>query len=90
MAIQKTRSRGKARPSPKAKASLKDVESFRQFVRKVRSSEPALVLFKEHAAADLFPDAESWYEIRSYLVKAGADHEAFVGARMAWRGFRRS
>jgi len=90
LAIQKTRSRRKARPSPKANRGLEGSQSFPQFVRKLRSTEPALVLFKAHAAADEFPDADTWSKIRSYLVKAGADHEAFFGARMAWRGFRRS
>ena len=44
---------------------------------------------RDHAAANNFPDLESWAQIRSYMVHTGAPHEAMVGARIAWREFRR-
>ncbi len=62
--------------------------SFRDFARKLRADNPALAAFKPHATAGDFPAANSWQEVRAYLVRAGADHEALVGARMAWREFR--
>jgi hypothetical protein len=62
--------------------------SFRDFARKLRADNPALAAFKPHAMAADFPAASSWQEVRAYLVRAAADHEALVGARMAWREFR--
>jgi hypothetical protein len=78
----------KARPEPKASGGAEGPNSFRHFIRKLPTTNPGLGLFKVHAAESNFPDTESWAEIRSYLVRAGAQHEAVVGARIAWREFR--
>ena len=45
-------------------------------------------MFKTCALGDEFPAAHSWQEVRGFLVRSGAEHEAIVGARMAWRDFR--
>jgi hypothetical protein len=62
--------------------------SFRDFARKLRASSPLLTMFKPYAMAAEFPAGRSWQEVRSFLVRAGAEHEAVVGARMVWREFR--
>jgi hypothetical protein len=62
--------------------------SFREFARKLRGTDPPLKMFKACAMAADFPSAQSWQEVRGFLVRSGAEHEAIVGARMAWREFR--
>jgi hypothetical protein len=62
--------------------------SFRHFVRNLRGAKPVVAAFKVHAAENAFPNIDSWAEIRSYLVRTGAQHEAVVGARIAWREFQ--
>lgn len=84
MASEKKPSHRNARPSRKTSSGAERSHSFRQFVRKLHTTEPELILFKEHAAADAF----SWAEISSYLSNDGAPHDAIVGARLAWRQFR--
>jgi hypothetical protein len=40
--------------------------------------------FVTHAANESFPNVNSWGEVRTYLYKAGAEPNAFVGGRLAW------
>jgi hypothetical protein len=82
--VKKARSLRKKRPMPKASRG----SSFRNFVRNLNGGDSMLAPFKVHAAANDFPDTESWAKIRSYLVRIGAQHEAVVGARIAWRQFQ--
>lgn len=84
-----TRSDRKTSAARKPSGGLARAGSFRQFVRKhaKRGADSAFESFQQLARDDSFPDVGSWAEIRSYLVNAGADHEAMVGARMAWREF---
>lgn len=88
MAVKEARSHRKARPKSKASGGAEGPNSFRHFVRKLRTTDAGLGLFKVHAAESNFPDTDSWAEIRSYLVRIGAQHEVLVGARIAWREFR--
>ena len=88
MAIKKARSPGKPMATREARVGVSEPSSFRHFACRLPGNDPALELFKHHASARDFPDTDSWAEIRSYLVQAGAQHEAMVGARIAWRGFR--
>jgi len=76
-----------SRRTTKAKASG-GPNSFGHFVRNLRGVDPVLAPFKAHAAANVFPHVDSWAEIRSYLFRTGAQHEAVVGARIAWREFQ--
>ena len=59
------------------------------FVRNLRSADPGQSAFKVHAAENEFPDIDSWAEMRSYLLRTGAQHEMMVGARIVWREFQR-
>ena len=86
MPVKKARSRRKGRATPKASARP---NSFRHFVRNLHGADLALAAFKVHAAENAFPNIDAWAEIRSYLVRTGAQHEAMVGARIAWREFHR-
>jgi hypothetical protein len=72
----------------KPKATSGASRSFRDFARKLRANNPPLTMFKSYAMSAEFPAARSWQEVRGYLVRAGAEHEALVGARMVWRQFR--
>lgn len=76
----------KAKATPK---TTRGPNSFHHFVCKLPASDPVLAPFKVHAAANDFPDIDAWAEIRSYLLRTGAQHEAIVGARTAWREFQR-
>lgn len=62
--------------------------SFRDFARKLRADNLPLKLFKPYALGLEFPAGASWQEVRGFLIRIGAEHEAVVGARMAWREFR--
>jgi hypothetical protein len=88
MASEKKPSHRNARSKRKTSVGAERSHSLRQFVRKLRGTEPALILFKEHAAAHAFPETSSWGKIRSYLLSDGAPHEEIVAARLAWRQFR--
>lgn len=63
-------------------------QPFRAFARRHKSKNPLIVAFKPLAMGDDFPDADDFGSIRGHLVRTGADHEAVVGARMAWREYR--
>lgn len=86
MPVKKTRALVKARAKPKVSGGP---NSFQHFVGKLRSTDPVVASIRDHAAANNFPDIESWAQIRSYMTHTGAAHEAMVGARIAWREFRR-
>lgn len=82
--------RKRARKSPAERATRRrpTARSFRDYARKLRADNAPLKMFKNYALGDEFPAGESWQEVRGYLVRAGAEHEALVGARLAWREFR--
>ena len=86
MSVKRKTARVKAQ-KPREGAAGPD-GSFREFARKLRAISPPLKMFKTCALADEFPAAHSWQEVRGFLVRSGAEHEAIVGARMAWREFR--
>ena len=65
------------------------LQSFRDFARELGGTHPLVVRFKAHAKSEGLPDANDWGGIRRHLMASGADHEAIVGARMAWRQYRR-
>ena len=88
MAVQMKRSGGKPTRRREASRGADDQDSFRRFARKLRSRNPLLEAFKFHAAAPDFPEVDSWGELRSYLVRAGAQHEVMVSARKTWREFK--
>ena len=84
--VKKVQSRLQERATPKARGRS---NSFRHFVRNLRGVDPVLAAFKVHATENAFPNIDAWAEIRSYLVRTGAQHDAMVGARIAWREFQR-
>jgi hypothetical protein len=63
-------------------------QSFSEFARRLRAHDPVFAAFKPYAMRNDFPDTNVWEAIRRYLVQSGADHDAFVGARMAWREYQ--
>lgn len=69
-----------------AKAARKP-RSFRAFVRKHEPNNPPINALRPYASADDFPSGGTWQEIRLHLLHAGAEHEAIVGARIAWREY---
>ena len=85
MPIKKPRARQKGRATPKASGAA---NSFHHFVGKLPGTDPLIAAFKVHAAENACPDTASWAKIRSYLFRTGAQHEAVVGARTAWREFQ--
>jgi len=52
--------------------------SFRNFVRNLNGGDSMLAPFKVHAAANDFPDTESWAKIRSYLVRVALAGDAVI------------
>ena len=62
-------------------------ESFREFVLHLTSNDPCVVSFIAQANNNFLRDANSWTEVRTYLNRAGAEHDAFIGARLAWREY---
>jgi hypothetical protein len=62
--------------------------SFLAFAGQLRSAEATVTDFVATMKADQsFPDANSWQELRRYLNKIDAPHAAFIGGRLAWRGY---
>lgn len=35
-----------------------------------------------------FPDAQSWFELKRYLIRAGAHKEIFPAAHKVWHSYR--
>jgi hypothetical protein len=64
-----------------------NAKSFREFTQLLKPEDASLKMFLAHLAREPLPDVTSWTEVRSYLSHSDADHEAFVGGRMAWREF---
>jgi hypothetical protein len=62
--------------------------SFREFVLRLKSKDPCVASFIAQAKNDCFRNISSWTEVRTYLNRAGAEHDAFIGARLAWREYR--
>ena len=60
---------------------------FREFALRLASADPLVESFVAHAANESFPNVNSWGEVRTYLYKAGAEPNAFVGGRLAWREY---
>jgi hypothetical protein len=85
MGLKRKTTRAKLKKRP-AKAPLN--RSFLDFARRLRPTNPPLKMFRERALAADFPAADSWQEVRGFLVRTGAEHEAIVGARMAWREYQ--
>jgi hypothetical protein len=62
--------------------------SFREFVLGLTSNNPCMDSFIAQTNKTSLRDVSSWNEVRTYLNHAGAEHDAFIGARLAWRGYR--
>jgi hypothetical protein len=63
-------------------------QSFSEFARRLKAHHPVFLAFKQYAVRSDFPDTSAWGAIRQYLEESGAEREAIVGARMAWRQYR--
>jgi hypothetical protein len=63
------------------------VKSFREFALRIKSADPALKSFIAHLKSEPLPTVSSWTEVRTYLNRSGAEHDAFVGGRVAWREY---
>jgi hypothetical protein len=62
--------------------------SFLAFAGQLISDESIVTDFIAIVKGDLtFPDANSWQELRRYLNKINATDAAFIGGRLAWRGY---
>ena len=77
-----------AKKRAKLHSATRARQSFRDFVTRLRSSNPPVIRFKEHARSADLPGAEDWGEIRLHLIRAGVEHDVIGGARLAWREFR--
>ena len=88
MPMKKKSVRKTAGESTARKRTTSASRSFRGFARKLQPANPPLKMFKTYALAEDFPAGESWQEVRGFLIRNGAEHEAVVGARIAWREFR--
>jgi hypothetical protein len=60
---------------------------FREFALRLASADPLVESFVAHAGNESFPNVNTWAEVRTYLYKAGAETDAFVGGRLAWREY---
>jgi hypothetical protein len=63
-------------------------KSFREFALSMKPLDPALKSFIAHFKSEPLPHVTSWTEVRTYLNRSGAEHDAFVGGRAAWREYR--
>ena len=60
---------------------------FREFVLGLKTTDPFVQTFIAHATDNSLPRLSSWSEVRTHLNRVGADQNAFVGARLAWREY---
>jgi hypothetical protein len=60
---------------------------FREFVLRLKTTDPLVQIFIDHATANSLPRLSSWSEVRTHLNRVGADQSAFIGARLAWREY---
>jgi hypothetical protein len=60
----------------KARERTRAPLSFRDFARGINGSDPFLAAFKTQAMSDEFPNTDEWREIRYFLVRNSAPHEA--------------
>jgi hypothetical protein len=60
---------------------------FGEFVLRLKTSDPLVQTFIDHAADNSLPRLASWAEVRTHLNRVGADQSALVGARLAWREY---
>jgi hypothetical protein len=60
---------------------------FGEFVLRLKTSDPLVQTFIDHAADNSLPRLASWSEVRSHLNRVGADQNTLVGARLAWREY---
>jgi hypothetical protein len=60
---------------------------FREFVLSLKTADPFVRTFIDHATQSALPRLNSWSEVRIHLNGVGADQSAFIGARLAWREF---
>jgi hypothetical protein len=74
-----------AHTQPPQRATAK---SFREFALLLKRADPSLNSFVAHLTSEPLPNVNSWTEVRSYLTHSGAEHDAFVGGRMAWREYK--
>ena len=58
-----------AKKRAKLHSATRARQSFRDFVTRLRSSNPPVIRFKEHARSADFPGAEDWGEIRLHLIR---------------------
>lgn len=65
--------------------------TFKRYLSRRRITATPPGDFVDDARSDpTFPDAESWDEVRDYLMLRGAAPVAVAAARSAWRSYLRS
>jgi hypothetical protein len=74
-------------PTRKHTSRQTDAKSFREFVPRMKPVDRALESFIAHLKSEPLPHVTSWKEVRAYLNRSGAEHDAFVGGRAAWREY---
>lgn len=62
--------------------------SFREFVLRLTSNDRCVEPVIAQADKNSLCDVTSWNEVRIYLNRAGADHDAIICARLAWREYQ--
>jgi hypothetical protein len=75
-------------PTRKHTSRQADAKSFGEFVLRMKPVGRALESFIAHLKSEPLPHVTSWTEVRTYLNRSGAEHDAFVGGRAAWREYR--
>lgn len=62
--------------------------TFRQYLKDRKVTDTAAGDFVADAKADrTMPDAKSWSELESYLVRRSAIPDAIAAAKVVWRGY---
>jgi hypothetical protein len=55
--------------------------------QRIASADPLVESFVVHAGNESFSNVNTWGEVRTYLYKTGAEPDAFIGGRLAWREY---
>jgi len=78
--------KAKAKRSKK-RLSEKRPSSFRSYARGLSPVSSAAAFVAACRRQGHFPDASTWRDLRVYLNDIAAEHDVFVAARAAWRGY---
>ncbi len=80
--VKGTKSKRPKRARNKARAM-----SFRAYARGLSPASIAGAFVAVCRRDARFPDPTTWAQLRAYLNEVGAEPDAFIAARAAWRGY---